>query len=611
MYSAFFSTHAPLRKPARTWTTSILAIAGLFALGLPQPAAVAAAPLPSLSVSSSTVREIDGAGQVANVRVALSKAASHKVSVKYETVNGSAKAGSDYMAKSGTLKFPAGVRAKSVSVRIAGDMRDEFDETFRVRLFAPLNAKVAHRSGTVTIIDNDKMPSVWIGDASVTEPGSASQSTTMYFPVRLSAASGKPISVDYSLSGDSADEGDDFVDSSGELFFPAGTTSKNVPVKVLGDNRDEYHETFDVTLSSAQNAWISHASAVGKIYDNDGPDLSVENVKVREGHTAMFEVELSAPSKQDVTFDYDTDEGTAHSPEDYKATSGSRTISAGDREVWIRVPTRDDHRDEIDERFYMNISDVENAKVDDGRAVAVIDDDDGPRMWIEDVKVREGHTAYFKVELSDRSPQDIRFGYGTENGTATAPDDYRAQRDYKTIPAGERHAWIKVQTKDDTLVEGDEVFYLSIRNVLDARFLGGRATATILDDDVAPGSTLSVDNVTLTSEGSDAVLTVTLAPAGNTAVTVDFATHSGTGPGNARPGSPGNPGDYVPVTGSLTFSPGQTSKEITVTTADDQTPEPDEVFFVNLSNPVNAKLDPAKWQGIVTIPSNDQPPQQP
>jgi hypothetical protein len=149
------------------------------------------------------------------------------------------------------------------------------------------------------------------------------------------------------------------------------------------------------------------------------------------------------------------------------------------------------------------------------------------------------------------------------------------------------------------------VFYLSIRNVHDARFSGGRATATILDDDVAPASTLSIDNVTLTSEGSNAVLTVTLAPAGNATVTVDFATHSGTGPGNARPG------DYGPVTGSLTFLPGQTSKEITVTTADDQGPEPDEVFFVNLSNPVNATIDPARWQGVVTIPTNDQPPQQP
>ncbi len=221
MSNAFFTSHAPLRKPARTWTTSIGAIAGLLALGLPAPAAVAAT-LPSLSVSNMTVRETDAASTVANVRVVLSKTVNHRVSVRYETVNGTAKSPSDYLSKSGKIFFRAGDKAKKVAIPLTGDTRDEVDETFRLRIFDPVHAKIADRSGTVTIRDNDPMPSMEIGNVEVTEPNAGSEKS-MSFPVRLSTASGMPVTVDYKVSEDSADADDDYVaESSGTLYFVAG-----------------------------------------------------------------------------------------------------------------------------------------------------------------------------------------------------------------------------------------------------------------------------------------------------------------------------------------------------------------------------------------------------
>lgn len=602
MNSAFFASHAPLEKPARTWMTSIGAIAGLLALGLPAPAAVAATPLPSLSVRDLSLRETDAASTMANVRVVLSKAVTHKVSVRYETVNGTARSPSDYVRRAGRVFFPAGVKVMKVSIPVNGDTRDEADETFRLRISDPGHATIADRSGTVTVRDDDPMPAMSIGDVTVTE---GDGNTPMDFPVRLSAASGLPVSVAYTVESGSADADDDYVaDASGVVSFSPGQTVRYVAASAVGDTTDEVDETFTVRLSDPQNARLTHSSAVGTIRDDDGPDLSVENVFVREGHTAAFEVELSQPSKQDVTFEFTTEDGTAHAPYDYRETSGTRTIYAGDREVWIRVPTRDDQRDEVDETFYLDIGRVKNAEVGDGHAFARIDDDDGPRLWVENESVKEGGTAYFKVRLSDRSPQDVYFEYRSRDGSARSPDDYRAVLGHKVIRAGDRGTWIRVETKDDKLVEGDETFYLEISRVRDARLVGGGAVGTVTDDDQAPppppaaDPTVSIADVSVTGEASPATLVVSLSKPSTKTVTVAWATND-LSPASAVAGQ-----DYTAGSGTLTFNPGQTTRSVSVTIAKDGAQEQDETFQVKLDAPTNATPGP-QTVATVTILANN------
>ena len=88
--------------------------------------------------------------------------------------------------------------------------------------------------------------------------------------------------------------------------------------------------------------------------------------------------------------------------------------------------------------------------------------------------------------------------------------------------------------------------------------------------------------------------TVTLNPSSLQNVTVDYATGGGT----ATSGS-----DYTPASGSLTFSPGDTTKNVTVTIADDDLDESDETFNLTLSDPVNASIPiPA---GVFTIRDDD------
>jgi hypothetical protein len=111
-----------------------------------------AAPGVSLSAVSYTGSEISG---TAVLTVTLNQALSTSASVQYATTDGTAKAGSDYTAISGTLTFDPGQTSKTLTVPILSDPNLDVGEIFIVTLSAPVNvALVAPSSAGVTITDD-------------------------------------------------------------------------------------------------------------------------------------------------------------------------------------------------------------------------------------------------------------------------------------------------------------------------------------------------------------------------------------------------------------------------------------------------------------------------
>ncbi len=98
--------------------------------------------------------------------------------------------------------------------------------------------------------------------------------------------------------------------------------------------------------------------------------------------------------------------------------------------------------------------------------------------------------------------------------------------------------------------------------------------------------------------------TVSLSFASSSTCTVDFATADGTtNPATGGPACGPSGTDYQTTSGTVTFSPGQTAKPVTVLVCGDLFPEADETFFVNLSNPSNATI--SDGQGLGTILDDD------
>ena len=118
---------------------------------------------PVLSVADAEARE--GVDEAVAFEVSLSRAftgAGHRVRVSYATADGTAKAGEDYTATSGTLVFVAGETSKTVRVPILDDGHDEGAETFLLRLSNVVGARAGDLEATGTIRNTDRMPKAWL-----------------------------------------------------------------------------------------------------------------------------------------------------------------------------------------------------------------------------------------------------------------------------------------------------------------------------------------------------------------------------------------------------------------------------------------------------------------
>lgn len=153
------------------------------------------APLPTLSINDVSVTEGNAGTSTATFTVTLSAAAASAVTVNYATANGTATAGTDYVAASGMLTFAAGQLTKTVSVTINGDTTVEADETFFVNLTAPAGATLADAQGVGTITNDDvaALPTLSIGNVTVTEGNAGTMAAA--FTVTLSAAAASAVTV--------------------------------------------------------------------------------------------------------------------------------------------------------------------------------------------------------------------------------------------------------------------------------------------------------------------------------------------------------------------------------------------------------------------------------
>ncbi|MGN6574350.1 MAG: Calx-beta domain-containing protein [Nocardioides sp.] len=583
------------RNRLRRQLISLFAAVLVLGFFSPMQAARAAAAPGALLVRDAGV--VEGDSSTVAVRIALVRRVDHRVSVSYRTVPKSARSGVDFVAVSGRVVIPAGAKGRTVRVPVIDDALDESTEHFRVRIYDPVGASIVDPVGRVSIFDDDPTPTMSVGDVSITEPTSGS--STLSFPVSISAPSGRTISVSYVVTAGTATSGSDYVasPSTGQLVLPAGTTSGVIPVTVLSDNVLESTETLQVTLYSPVHVTVIDGSAVGTILDSTAPRLSVADVSVNEGDPARFVVSLTKPAPQTVTFRYSTSNGTASSSDYSGANNVSATISAGASSTTLTVNTTEDTTVESNETFNLTLSSIVNAVVTDGTAQAtIVDDDAKPNISISDDTVTEGQEASFTVSLSKASTSPVTFTFATVDGTAVAGEDYTSTSNTRTIPAGQTSTTIKVKTTDDGLDENTETFHVLLSNVVNANATDGDGLGTIADNDPTP--TLSIVDVSQHENSSPTMtFTVTLSAVSGRTVTVNYATSNGT--------ATTADGDYTAKSGTLTIPAGTVSATFTVSIDQDTKVEPDETFNVHLSNPVNADFANANADDATGTIEND------
>jgi len=202
-----------------------------------------------------------------------------------------------------------------------------------------------------------------VEDARVSE---GNLSSTFSLRCSLSATSSLPVSVRYQTSDGTAVAGVDYLTSYGVCTLPAGTTSRVVTTLLIrGNALLQSNRFFYVDLTAVTNAILVRTQAVVTILEDDFRMISATNVALLEGNSgitnAIFTVALSTPSPSPVLVDYQTIDGTANAGSDYAARAGTLRFEAGVTNLQLSVPVFGDSVPEMDESFWVLLSDPSGA----------------------------------------------------------------------------------------------------------------------------------------------------------------------------------------------------------------------------------------------------------
>ncbi|XP_017074655.2 sodium/calcium exchanger 3 isoform X1 [Drosophila eugracilis] len=174
-------------------------------------------------------------------------------SVEYETQDGTASAGTDFVGRKGLLSFPPGVDEQRFRIEVIDDDVFEEDECFYIRLFNPSEGvKLAvPMIATVMILDDDHAGIFAFTDSAfeITESVGKFELKVM----RYSGARGTVI-VPYWTENDTATESKDYEEARGELVFENNESEKVIDLYILEESSYEKDVSFKVHIGEPRLA---------------------------------------------------------------------------------------------------------------------------------------------------------------------------------------------------------------------------------------------------------------------------------------------------------------------------------------------------------------------
>ncbi|HKO97011.1 MAG TPA: Calx-beta domain-containing protein [Pyrinomonadaceae bacterium] len=338
-----------------------------------------------------------------------------------------------------------------------------------------------------------------ISDAAVVEGNDGSR--TLAFTVFLSSIlPGSDVVFDIATANNSATTSNNDYEARNlkSQIIPAGQQTYTFSVTINGDTAVEPDETFLVNVINATGANLIDGEAVGTIENDDLPALTINDVSLPEGDSGTrafnFTVTLSAPApKEGVVFDIATQNGTATSGDNdylpYLATA--QRIVPGSQTFTFVVFVNGDLKIEPDETFIVNVSNISGAIPVDSQGVGTIQNDDSPKLSINDVAIDEGNSGsanlLFNVSSSlPAPPGGIVFDIATHDASATVSNGDYVPRNLtsQTIPAGQTNYSFSVTVNGDMLVEPNETFLVKLSSVVGASVVDDTGEGAIQNDDV-------------------------------------------------------------------------------------------------------------------------------
>jgi len=339
---------------------------------------------PEVFIGDASVVEGNAGSTMLAFPLYLTAAPPAGATVTWNTSNNSATtADNDFDFANGTVTFAPNETTQTLSVPVNGDTNIEPDESFFVLLNTATNASLGNTFASGIIKADDAMPSITIGNDTVTEGNSGTTPAT--FTVTVTPVPTYDVTAQYVTTPVAALPPGDFVTESGTIAIPAGSSTATITIDVNGDLTDEPDESFFVNLYDPTNATIANDFGVGTIEDDDSstPTLTVADVDVIEGNAgtalAIFTLNLTAAPPTPASVNFATANNGAVAGFDYVADSGTVNFAAGQQTATVVIDVNGDTDPEANEPFFLNFSSPSGLAIDDAQAQAtILNDDTGP-----------------------------------------------------------------------------------------------------------------------------------------------------------------------------------------------------------------------------------------
>jgi hypothetical protein len=605
------------------------------------------------SSATYTVDENDGP---ATITVQRSGDSTNAFDVTYESSNGSAVAGSDYGAVSGTLHWDAGDTAdKTFDMPIIDDTAVETDETVNLTLLSATSGATLDppSAAVLTIIENDVGVSFCTPGYQVAETAGSATITVC----RSGSAAGA-VGIQYGTGDGTAITPDDYSATTGTLAWADGDLApKSFSVPIASDQLTEGAETVNLTLNAPAGGAIvvSPSAAVLTILDfaatgainiplsgNATPYPSQINVAGLIGSVSKVTVQLYGlshtvpddldmllvgPQGQSVVLMSDTGgsnpvggvnvtfaDGAAGSlPDSGQITSGSYQPS--------NVGAGDSFGPPAPAGPYGTGLAIFNGQDPNGAwKLFIIDDDAGAGVgaiaggWSLTIDTpgglsftttpasvaENGATATISVSRVGGSVGAVGVQYATSDGTASAPADYTSSNGTLSWADGDfGPKTFLVPIVNDLDIDGGESLNLTLSNPSGGAALSSPNTAVlnILDDDSPGAVRFSLANDSRPENGGTVTVEVQRVGGIGGTISVNCQTSNGTAVA---------PDDYTATTMTLTWGPGDaTGKLCLIPIINDIANEGDETLNLALNTPTGGAALDTPSTAVLTITDDD------
>ena len=547
--------------------------------------------------------------------------ATGNITVSY-TLSGTATAGSDYTAPSGSVTLSAnGSVETTVTIPILNDATLEPTETIILNLTPGATYKVLNDgSATLRLKDEDSGERVMV---SAWNDGMAEAATpdTGKFYFSRGGTTGD-LAVSYVVSG-TAVNGTDYDLLSGTITIPDTALGADLTVSPINDALLEGTETVTITVIAGAGYGVElPASATIYLADNETPAPTVGFASATGATTEALvsgndyrdiAVTLDIASADAVTVEYTSGGGTAAGDDidwayldaangNTQIPGGVITFAPGELSKNVRIRVRNDSVSEGDETAILTLKNARFARISSSRTSHTLTISDANdlaarvRFIVAASTKGEGDgTEPLLMAVLDRALTAAATVQYTVGGTATAGTDYTLAPGTLTFAAGETVKLLPFSILTDGVAEPAETVIVTLASPTNS-VLGSPTVHTItLSDSSRPAVSISgpVDVV------EDGTLSFTITRSGVTTFALPvFFTASGTATA---------PSDYTALPASVTIPIGATNVSVPVTLNNDVVEEADETLTLTISPDAGYDLGPVSAI-TTTIEDDDAPP---